>query len=271
MDYYKQKAWLDKLSKTTENDVYIHSLKSSTYANQLTISVLKHQRKKYLEQIDKLDDEKKEWLEYMTSWFHEIKTPIAISRMIYESEKNLNSLEEEMDRIEFFVEQALYVSRLHDFHKDYLIQEVALDHIVKEAIKMNIKSFLTKKIKLKLELDSFNVITDKKALLFIINQLLSNALKYTKNEDKITISVMENRLIVNDTGRGISSEDLPRVFEKGFTGKNGRQHYSSTGMGLYLAKNLTEKLGHDLHICSELNKFTEAMIVFKKTESLYDF
>lgn len=270
-DFYRQKKWLDELCENYEHGIYSKSFKESSHASRIILDVLDNQHEKYRKQIDKLDNEKKEWLEYMTSWFHEIKTPIAVSKMIYESENNMASLEEEMDRIEYFVEQALYVSRLNDFHKDYLIQEVRLDKLVKEAVKTNMRAFLTKNIKLDLKLEIFEVNTDKKALLFIINQLLSNALKYTKRENEITILVQKGNLVVRDIGIGISPEDLPRVFEKGFTGKNGRNHHSSTGMGLYLAKKMAEKLGHSLIIDSKPNEFTEAVIVFRKTESLYDF
>ncbi|MGE8203584.1 sensor histidine kinase [Heyndrickxia sp. NPDC080065] len=271
MEFYRQKNWLDKLYQYSNNIVFINPPKGSTHAAQIITDVLQRQQEKYKQQIDKLDEEKKEWMEYMTSWFHEIKTPIAVSKMIYESEENLDSLAEEMDRIEYFVEQALYVSRLNEFHKDYLLQEISLDQLIKDAVKMNMKSFLSKKIQLHLELESVEVITDKKALLYIVNQLLGNALKYTNQSGSITISVKEEKLTIRDTGIGISPEDLPRVFEKGFTGKNGREHYASTGMGLYLARNMAEKLGHSLLIESQINEFTEFTMLFRNGNSLYDF
>ena len=173
-----------------------------------------------------------------------------------------------MDKIEYFIEQALYFSRLSNFNKDYLIQEMDLERMVKQTVKMHMKSFLAKKISLHLELDKFEVLTDKKGVLFIINQILSNSLKYSDDHGSITIMTDKNNrfLTIKDSGIGIDSSDIPRVFEKGFTGKNGRQLHSSTGMGLYLAKKTAEKLGHVMSITSEKDNWTEVRIYFPETE-----
>lgn len=267
-DFYKKKTFYGELGKRSESDKYINFPEATNDENELIIQFLKNQQDRHLKSIEYIQIERKEWQEYMTSWFHEIKTPIAVSRMIYETGGNLKSLEEEMDKIEHFIEQALYFSRLNDFHKDYLIQEIDIERIVKEAVKMHTKTFLAKKISLQLKMDEFEVLTDKKGLLFIINQILSNSLKYTDNNGTIAITIERNKrmLTVKDSGIGIDSSDIPRIFEKGFTGKNGRQLHSSTGMGLYLAKKTAEKLGHAVTITSEKDRFTEAIIYFPETE-----
>lgn len=270
-DYYRKKAFYQELQRRSETDKYIHFPEAENEENELVIQLLKNQQEKHLQKIEAIQLERKEWQEYMTSWFHEIKTPIAVSRLIYETGGSLESLEEEMDKIEHFIEQALYFSRLSDFHKDYLIQEIDLERIVKEAVKMHTKTFLAKKIAIHLEVPKFEVLTDKKGILLILNQILSNSLKYTGNNGSISIMVdkHERTLRVKDSGIGIEPEDLPRVFERGFTGKNGREEHSSTGMGLYLAKKTAEKLGHAVSISSEKAKFTEVVLYFPETEDQF--
>ncbi|WP_316568250.1 sensor histidine kinase [Neobacillus sp. YIM B06451] len=241
----------------------LHSIKN-THEEKLYLAMITDHYQNYLEELRHANNEKKEWMEYMTSWFHEIKTPIAVSRMLYETGEGSASLEEEMDRIEHFVEQALYFSRLNDFNNDYLIQEAQIGKIVKESLKAHSKVFYAKKIRLDVRFEDFEALTDKKALLFLFNQLLGNALKYTPPGGELTVSVLPKERIISirDNGIGIFPEDLPRVFEKGFTGKNGRELYSSTGMGLYLAKKIADKLGHAVSVQSERGVFTEARIHF---------
>ncbi|RDU38305.1 sensor histidine kinase [Neobacillus piezotolerans] len=235
-----------------------------TYEEKWYLAILTRHYRSYLEDLRMANEEKKEWMEYMTSWFHEIKTPIAVSRMLHEAGEGSGSLEEEMDRIEHFVEQALYFSRLNDFNNDYLIQETEIGKIVKDALKVHSKAFFAKKIHLEVRFEYIEALTDKKALLYLFNQLLGNALKYTPAGGELVVSVLskERLITIRDNGIGISPEDLPRIFEKGFTGKNGRELFSSTGMGLFLAKKIADKLGHEVRIHSERGVFTEARIHF---------
>lgn len=225
----------------------------------------------YLTDKEELRAEQKEHLEYMTSWFHDIKIPISVSRLILETEVASPSLEEEIRKIEDYVEQALYFSRLTEFNKDYLIQEIPLSKMIKETIKTDAKSFIAKKIKLNLQLCDVEVLSDRKGLSFIIRQLLMNALKYSSKHGEIRIEILktEKTLVIRDHGIGISPEDLPRVFDKGFTGKNGREYQTSTGMGLFLAKKLADKLGHELTIHSVVGSYTEARLSFFDTYDLY--
>lgn len=270
VDYFNKRATF-QLIKTLEDTNLSNVPSVSGYLNQQYIVLLKKQEAEWMQVLAGKDAIQKEWLEYMTSWFHEIKTPIAVSKMIFETDGNLDSLAEELEKIDYFIEQALYASRLSEFHTDYLIHDVEIERIINESVKKHAKMFLSKKIKLSLVIDSFEVLSDKKGMLFVINQLLSNALKYTPNYGEITISTNRSgkMISIRDNGRGIEEEDLPRIFERGYTGANGRKYSSSTGMGLFLAKKTADKLGHQLIITSEKNKYTEAEIYFSNGPALH--
>lgn len=253
--------------------------KPRKYSQKLINRLIK---KLYIDQnkkLSKLHDVRKENIEYITSWVHEVKTPISVMRLLIESNNNktkediLDSFEEELDRIDRYVEQALYHSRIDSFSRDYLISEVNLENIIKNNIKKQAKTFISKKIKIETKNIDINISTDKKWLSFIIDQILSNSLKYTPEGGVIKIygekDDKEKRIIIKDNGIGIKDEDLPRVFQRGFTGYTGRQNNKSTGMGLYLAKRLSRKLGHNLTINSKYGDYTEVIIHFPKLTDYY--
>lgn len=244
---------------------------AKTFEQKVYVQTLRNVSDNYLKQIQKRNESAKEQLEFMTQWFHEIKTPIAVSRLLLETEVESLSLQEEMNRIEGYVEQALYFSRLHDFNKDYVIQEIDLEKLIKEIVMAESKTFISKKIKVEMPKINLTVLSDKKALTYIIRQLLLNSLKYTNEHGEIslTLNPKTKQLTLRDNGMGIPAEDLPRVFEKGFTGKNGRTHQRSTGMGLYLAKKTVEKLGHDISLSSQVGIFTEAILTFSEEENSF--
>ncbi|WP_462413478.1 ATP-binding protein [Neobacillus sp. Marseille-QA0830] len=242
-----------------------------SHEQQIYFDSFKQVEENYLKQIHDRNMGSKEQLEFMTLWFHEIKTPIAVSQLLLQTQIDSPSLQEELNKIEGFVEQALYFSRLHEFNKDYLIQEIELEKLIKEIIKQESNSFISRKIAIQLELAPMAILSDKKGLTYIIRQILSNSLKYTNERGKITIQLNpESReLVILDTGIGIPPEDLPRVFDKGFTGINGRTHQRSTGMGLYLAKKTAEKLGHPLSIDSSVGKGTQVILDFPEMSDPY--
>ncbi|BAU28753.1 histidine kinase/DNA gyrase B/HSP90-like ATPase [Aneurinibacillus soli] len=229
--------------------------------------------------MEHIYEEKKETLEFMTSWFHDIKTPISVSRLVIENKTGkdparvLDSLDEELDKIEHHIERALYYARIDDFSRDYLIHDISLESLVKQAVKNNAKTFISKRIQIKLHDLEYEVMSDKKWLSFILNQILSNALKYTETEGTIEIYGLETReekmLKIRDTGMGIPVEDVSRVFDKGFTGQNGRKYEKATGMGLYLARKLARKLGHDITVTSEYDSYTEVTLHFPKLNDSY--
>ncbi|KAJ51262.1 hypothetical protein BD780_001239 [Clostridium tetanomorphum] len=230
--------------------------------------------------IEKLHEEKRNNSEFITSWVHEIKTPISVARLVIENslgkpkEEILNSIEEEIDKIDNYVEQALYYSKIDDFSKDYFISDHNLEKIVKTHITKHAKLFINKKIKIEINNIDFTVSTDIKWLGFIIDQILSNSLKYTGENGTIKISgeklSKEKILIIEDNVIGIKSEDIDRVFHRGFTGHNGRELYKSTGMGLYLAKELAKKLGHHISIESSYGEYTKVKIHFPKLTDYFN-
>lgn len=206
-------------------------------------------------------------VEYYTIWVHQIKTPIASMRLTLQNEDSELSrqLSEDLFRIEQYVEMVLVFLRLDSDSSDYLFKEQNLDEIVKGAVKKFSTQFIRRKIRLSYEPLNAQVLTDEKWLSFVVEQLLSNALKYTHSGGTITIELEEPMtLCIRDTGIGIAPEDLPRIFEKGYTGYNGRQDKKASGIGLYLCKCICDKLGHRLTANSSLDSGTVMRIHLEK-------
>ncbi|KWX71862.1 sensor histidine kinase [Paenibacillus jilunlii] len=227
----------------------------------------------HIRALNEVQLQQKEHYDFIVSWFHEVKTPIAVLRLMQQTEIDHNSLEEELSRIEHYIDQALYYSRLDTFNQDYEIVNCNLELLVKEAVKAHSKTFISKKIKIRLDVQSTTVQSDSKWLSFIINQLVTNSLKYTREQGEISFTTQvtphEKLLIVRDNGTGIDRKDLPRVFNRGFTGTNGRTYAQSTGMGLYLAQELSKKLGHYISCESEAGSFSEFTLHFPKNHDPY--
>lgn len=275
-EYFLKKRYYKQISEIISNnreDIVNRIPEPRTHEEKLFNDMLKTMHNQQREEIEGLYEEKKENQEFITTWVHEVKTPISVIRLLIENKETpdsevFGSIEEEIDRIEGQVEQALYYSRTDDFSKDYFINEIDLERVVREAVKRNARIFISKRIKVSIDAINITALTDKKWLLFIINQILSNSLKYTSSNGSIHISSLEDekekRLIIEDNGIGIKTEDIHRVFNRGFTGQTGRQYSKSTGMGLYLSKRLARKLGHDIKIESEEGKYTRVIIHFPK-------
>ena len=233
-----------------------------------------------LYEIDKSMNEKikeyrislEELKEYIELWIHEVKIPVSsILLMAYKNDQ-INKVIDPTKKIENLVEQVLYYARSENTEKDYLIKECNLGEIVNNVIKRNKETFILRKINLKIEnLTDIRILTDAKWLEFILNQIINNSLKYlNKNISNIKISCIEKEentiLNIYDNGIGIPETDIKRVFEKSFTGENGRQVSTSTGMGLYICKKLCNTLGHGIEIQSEQGKYTMVSIIFHKEE-----
>ena len=200
--------------------------------------------------------ERQESLDYYTTWVHQIKTPIAVMRMNLQGEdtEEHRELLAELFRIEQYVDMVLSYIRLGSSQTDFLFQEYDLDAIIKQAVRKYASQFVRCKIRLIYEPVQMTVLTDEKWLLFILEQLLSNAVKYTR-KGTVTIAVSSDKILsVTDTGMGIAPEDLPRIFEKGFTGYHGRMDKKATGLGLYLCKQTAVKLGIGIDVSSTPGK-----------------
>ena len=219
------------------------------------------------------EEKEKDRVDYITQWTHQIKTPISAMRLLLQAGnwEEKQDLEMELVKIEKYVESVLQYVRIDHMSNDIVLQRHPLDEIIKKAIRKNAKIFIHQKIHLDFRETGITVLTDAKWLLFVIEQILSNALKYTK-EGTISIYLEgapeDKRFVIRDTGIGISEEDLPRVFEKGFTGANGRLYSQSTGMGLYLAKQVMDKLSHRLSIQSKLGQGTKVIFDLKTEDIL---
>ena len=204
-----------------------------------------------------------EMVEYYTIWAHQIKTPIASMRLTLQNEDSELSrrLSEDLLRIEQYVEMVLCYLRLDSSSTDYVFQEYDLDSIVKQAVRKFAGQFIRRKIRLDYQPLHTRVVTDEKWLLFVVEQVLSNALKYTPAAGTVTIDLEEPKtLCIRDTGMGIAPEDLPRVFEKGYTGYNGRNDKKASGIGLYLCRRICKNLNHVISVDSSLDSGTVVRI-----------
>lgn len=231
----------------------------------MTLIKLIHNDK--LSLLSSKDKSMSDMIEYYTLWAHQIKTPIAAMRLLIQSDNKESYIElkDQLQKIEQYVEMALSYLRLDSDTTDFVLKKYDIFDIVKQSVRKYAHLFIKKKISLNLEATSFTALTDEKWLSFVIEQILSNALKYTK-EGFISIYLEnDNTLVIKDTGIGIAAEDLPRVFEKGFTGYNGRYDKKSTGIGLYLCKRILLKLGHTITIYSNIGKGTEVKINFSSS------
>ncbi|HEX3075535.1 MAG TPA: sensor histidine kinase [Lachnospiraceae bacterium] len=232
------------------------------------------------EKLTQYSTKSSEDIDFITMWVHEIKTPIAATKLIIEngldqpSEKVLYQIEDEIDRIEDFIQMTLFYSRVNDFEKDYVLNSVNLETIVKEGLKREYSYISNKKLALQMDALDISIITDGKWLGFIVKQLLDNAVKYSLPEKTIRIYIEQRKkeiiLNIEDEGVGIKKEDLRRIFDKNFTGTNGRKMYNSTGIGLYLSQKLAKKLGYSITVTSEYGCGTCLSIHFPKVDDYHD-
>ena len=199
---------------------------------------------------------------YYTLWVHQIKTPIAAMDLLLQAGPDrATEMEIELQKIAQYVDMVLQYLRLDSTDKDLVLQRCQLDAMVRQTVRKYAKLFILKKIQLVFQETKWEVLSDEKWLCFLLEQLLSNALKYTPEGGKISIFLEgETNLVIADTGIGIAPEDLPRVFEKGFTGNNGRMDKKATGIGLYLCRRVTNLLGHTISIASEPGVGTQVLL-----------
>ena len=278
IEFYKKKNFYNKLKEDLEDltEKYLISEIINTpdfTEGKILKEVIQETGKSMLENVNIYKRNQEDYKEYIELWIHEIKIPIATSKLIIENNKSkvTRSINEELDKIENYTEQALYYARSNDANKDYIITKTSLKEIVNTAILKNKTSLLSNKVAIELnENIDKEVYTDSKWAIFILNQIIQNSIKYEKAEDKkIEISSEEKKdktiLCIKDNGIGIKKGETTRVFDKGFTGENGRLiGKKSTGIGLYLCKKLCDKLGLGIELNSEVNEGTEVRIIFPK-------
>lgn len=268
--FYKQfNVNLEKLDKKY---LILETLpQPNTYEEKIMAEALYEINKSMIENINEYQRNIIEFKEFVEIWIHEVKIPI--SSMILKCHNNQEKYDKSflslIRRLDNNIDEILYYVRSENTEKDFAIGEVDLKEVVRNVGIKNKDDLLENNVVFETDLKAVKVNTDKKWLEFILNQIINNSIKYKKSEDPIIkIESIENEdkviLEIYDNGIGIPEKDLKRVFEKSFTGANGRNKVKSTGMGLYIIKNLCNKLGHNIYIESEENKYTKVILEFGK-------
>ncbi len=274
--YYQELIMLAK--ERTPEQIFKNIHTNEQHLVEVTIAALIERQQLELNQVIQRQQEQRDFL---NSWVHEIKVPLAALNLLQQAiaddipEARYYQMENEVGHINDYVEQVLYYARLDAFSQDYLIQETSLADLAHEAVKNFANYFIMKHLQLQFVGADFTVLTDAKWFVFILRQIIANAIKYTPDNGKITIELFQadgkRGIRITDTGVGIPPADLPRIFDQGFTGSNGRNlEQKSTGLGLYLAKNLAQKLGHALDVSSILAVGTTVTIYLPEL-NFYDY
>lgn len=280
INYYRRKNFYDRLKSNLENlskkYLILETLpESNTYEQKILIESLYEINKSMIENINEYQKNINEFKEFVEAWIHEVKIPI--SSMVLKCHNNKDKYDKNffslIRKLDSSIDEVLYYVRSEDTEKDFSITEVSLKDSVKNVIIKNKDDLLDNNITFESNINNIKVFSDKKWLEFIINQIINNSIKYKKDKDSIIkISSYDTKestvLEIYDNGIGIPSKDIVRVFDKTFTGSNGRDKIKSTGMGLYIVKKLCNKLGHDISISSKEKEYTKVIIKFGKN-SIY--
>ena len=272
-DYANYKESYKKLNFLEQN--ILNDLEALPKSLDIRIDYYHKIIEKLYDELEKLTQENRQkntdMVDYYSMWVHQIKTPIAAMNFLLDNEEvDQKILQQELFKIERYVEMVLTYIRLDSISSDYVITKINLDEVVKDSVKKYATIFINKKIKLNYVSHETMVISDKKWLSFAFEQILGNSVKYSSAGGEIIIETYENKLVIEDNGIGIKEEDLPRIFEKGFTGFNGRYEKKSSGLGLYLCKKTLDKLGHHIEISSKVGEGTRVEITFPKEDTLRD-
>lgn len=279
IDYFRKKRFYTELLlniKALDKSYLVLEtlIKPEFYEGELLYQALYDINKSMIENINIIEKQRQDFKDYIEMWIHEVKIPLATLILISNNHKDKfdNKTKTQLKRLEDYVDQVLYYARCENAQKDYLIKEVDLAKIIKNIGLKNMDDLLENKIDYNVVNVNVKVLTDSKWLEFILGQIINNSIKYKRNIDNsyIKVSVRDDEdkttLIIEDNGIGIKESDLKQVFDKTFTGENGRTRSKSTGMGLFIAKNMCEKLGHKIAIESQENKYTRVYITFTKNK-----
>lgn len=276
INYYRRKSFYDRFKFNLENlskkYLILETLpESNTYEQKILIESLYEINKSMIENINEYQKNINEFKEFVEAWIHEVKIPI--SSMVLKCHNNKDKYDKNflslIRKLDSSIDEVLYYVRSEDTEKDFSITEVNLKDSVKNVIIKNKDDLLDNNITFESNINNIKVFSDKKWIEFIINQIINNSIKYKKDKDSIIkISSYDTKestvLEIYDNGIGIPSKDIGRVFDKTFTGSNGRDKVKSTGMGLYIVKKLCNKLGHDITVSSKEKEYTKVIIKFGK-------
>lgn len=255
-----------------DNDINVNDINGEYLEEEIMAYIINKKDNNYSQVLDMKDTQIKDMEEYISKWVHEIKLPISAISMILEriDDAEINTeIKNETEKINFLVNSVMYGSRATAAAEDIFISEVKLLDIIKQAIKSNAFMLIRNNIEIKLENLEHYIFTDKKWVLYVLDQLINNSINYSKENAKIQFYGEESDnyicLNIKDNGIGIAKEDIERIFNKGFTGTNGRNSkYKSTGMGLYFSKKILDKLGNSFEVYSVKNEYTLFKIKFNK-------
>lgn len=278
-DYVKKYKFYKKLLNTLDTldkkYLILEMINKPTfYDGEIFYQALYDINKSMIEKVKEYHLNISDFKEYVEMWIHEVKIPIAsLTLLIHNNQNKIDKrYEEQIRKLDNYIDQILYFVRSENVEKDYIIKEKYLQEVIKNVALRNKDDVLENKISLEVTVHNEKVLTDSKWLEFILNQIINNSIKYKKNttESYIKITAKETQkkvyLTIYDNGIGIPKSDLKRVFDKSFTGENGRKMAKSTGMGLYIVKKLCDKLGHKITIESEVQQYTKVTIIFSQND-----
>ncbi len=280
-DYWRRRSYYNQLWKNLEQfdeKTLIGEILNQPHFldGQILNEILRRCNKYQNDRLADAEQKNQEYREYLDSWVHEIKTPITSARLIVENHKDPTTLriDDELCRIDNFVEQVLYYARSTAVEKDFMVEKTTLRALVNSALKTYSKPLIQAGGRPVFNGLDVPICADTKSCAFIIGQIISNSIKYHSKNFQISFSAHTEqnvvRLIISDNGIGISPTDLPRVFDKGFTGENGRRYSKSTGIGLYLCKKLCSKMNMDITIQSFLGEGTTVILSFPQESYLQE-
>lgn len=269
---YKKHQLLQQIIKqeTIDNQLYQNITLGNTLVEEDYQALLKKISRDNQRLEHELSSEQQKLLDYYAMWSHQIKTPLAALQVLVETDPTATTkIKNEISTIDGYLSMMLHYLKMTNLQDDLVLKKVALEDVVKKVIKKYRLFFFQKELSITLEPFTKEIVTDEKWLVFILEQLIFNSIKYTKSGG-IIISLTDETLIIQDSGIGILPQDLPRIFESGYTGFNGRHHQKATGLGLHMSQNVAEQLGINLKIESEMGVGTTVFVTFSQYDSTYD-
>lgn len=282
ISYYKTSIYLKNIEtimdKLPEKYLITELWQKPRCAEKLAYyKILKRANKSMLENVTDIKEKQKDYKEYIESWVHEIKIPITSAKLLCENNKTVitNKIDEDIEEVNNYVEQALFYARMDQVSNDFMIREISLNEVIKNVLARNKKIMIQNNMKVELKDVNIKCYTDEKWLEFILNQIITNSIKYRNDNNAVVkITGIQNKeniiLKIKDNGIGIKKSEIDRIFDKGFTGTNGRNQTKSTGIGLYLCKRLCEGIGMEIDANSKENEYTEIVIIIPREKKIND-
>lgn len=278
-DYWRRRQYYQKLfmllEQLDEQTLIMEIAEQPGFLDgRIVADILRRNHKFMNDKAAAMDNAQREYREFIETWVHEIKTPITSARLVVENDKNPTTLkiDDALRQIEQLVELVLYDARATEAEKDFKVEHTSLRALVNAALRPYAKPIIQADGQLQLALDDTPLVCDVKSCVFVIGQILANAIKYRREHFTLTLSAETTSdavvLKIHDNGIGIAPEEVPRVFDKGFTGSNGRQFPRATGMGLYLSKRLCDQMNVGLDIESQRGEGTTVRLIFPQSAPL---